>query len=219
MSTKLFFLIGCVFLAGCSEENQSSTQPTAVVENNTEMGSDSVHVSDIVSWYHSDNGNQFQSIISTKNFQYKLSHRPGAYFAALELDGESVDQAEWDSILVQYSSLIYFELEILSSKGGNDIIAVASADKSEYEKNVSYLNFHFGDGIFINSELENLPAVICQMEQTIGARPGIKFLIAFENKLKVKDFTVSVNDPVFSGHTIEFEFAKNTLINEPIIFL
>lgn len=168
-----------------------------------------------------DPANGLRLVRKSHDVQFELQYRPADYIIAQENAKPVLDEKFHTDRQAQLGDMMYFTLAIQS--GSTDIMMHNMKDESEYYQRANYYALDFQQDIRMVIEKDTLPCSMYQFENTYGVTPYIKMLLAFSgshrSKLETSNPVILVNDRVFGGGLMRFEYQHTQLNAVPKIQL
>ena len=157
-----------------------------------------------------------------KEVNYKLKYISNEQMALQQItDLSTINQVKFDSIVRNYDSLLFFNLEINIDHFEGEILQYkleGDADLS-YSERLDYYAFKMQKDIHIVlNEKDTIPCVLYHFERNYGISPNSNFMIGFKTANLKNAVFVFENNYLKTG-PIKFALQENTLLNRPKIMI
>jgi hypothetical protein len=173
---------------------------------------------DYVRWIENpDNGLRQKKDVNGVVFD--LQYKPADYVIARENAKNTLPLSFYNERKEKLGELLYFSLEIKSAS--QDLLMYDLKEEQEYYRRVNYYSLDFQQDIKLVVGADTLPCLMYQFENTYGTAPYIRMSIAFSGKQREKiessDCAVLLEDRVFGGGLLRYEYQKNKWQSVPAV--
>lgn len=170
---------------------------------------------DYVRWLE-DPQNGMKQEVKRGSVSYEVQYKPAAYILANEERSQEIERGKADKRLQELGNMCYFTCT-MKSNDGTDVLLSNLIDQQEYYQRVNYLSLEAQQDFNLVSGSDTLPCALYQLENTYGATPYMRMVLAFSGKSlsKEHDLKLIYQDRIFTKQPIEFLFEKNKLNNLP----
>ena len=138
---------------------------------------------------------------------------------ALRDAGEGASEDEWKSEMEKKGDMQYYKLVYRLASGNQDILKHNLTDEAEYFSRSNYLAFGVNNDVYVQCGRERLPCRLHQFTPGYGITPQAEVVFAFDDNDKeyTQNRTLVVEDQLFGGGILQFEFNAEDLKNIPTI--
>ncbi len=174
--------------------------------------------SGLVKWVEAP-ANGLHQFVDKGDVRFDLQYQPPAYIAANENAKPSMSRAFLEERLAKLGDLYYFRLSLIA-KNGTDILMQGIQEEAEYYQRVNYYSADFQQDIQLVQGSDTLPCIMYQFENTYGATPYVRMVLAFSGKNRNtsdEHVTVLINERIFENGFLRFEFQADRLASVPTL--
>lgn len=158
--------------------------------------------------------NSYEKKIKEVNF--KLKYISNDQMALQQInDLSQINQLQFDSIVRNYDSLLFFSLEIDIDNFSEELLKYKLDENvdASYNERVDYYSFGMQKDInIVLSEKDTIPCVLYHYERNYGISPKNKFMIGFKTS-KLKDAVFVYENKFLKTGTIKFEIKEQDILN------
>lgn len=174
-----------------------------------------------VNWVNDQQINSLKKTKEISEINYELKHLPVEYMISNDLRKKEVSQEELDSLLLEYSGMEYYQLNISVDDFYDETAKYGVVDMAEYQQRIVYMSFAMQNDltVMVNGEKE-VPCQLYHFERTYGVAPYATFLFGFSKEQmgdQVQERTVVFNDNLFHKGLVKFYWHTAEIENVPKI--
>lgn len=138
---------------------------------------------------------------------------------ALREAGEGASEEEWKAAVEKKGDMQYYKLVYRVATGNQDILKHNLSGEAEYFSRTNYLAFGVDKDVYVQCGSERLPCRLHQFAPRYGIAPEAEVVFAFDDNDKEykQNRTLVVEDQLFGGGILQFEFNADDLKNIPTI--
>ncbi len=163
-------------------------------------------------------GNTYEKKI--KDVNIKLIHISNEEIALKQTEDVSkINQAKFDSLVRNYDSLVFFNLEISIDDFNEELLKykLEGDIDAAYNERVDYYAFKMQKDInIVLAEKDTIPCVLYHFERSYGISPKTDFMIGFKLS-KFKDAVFVYDNTFLKTGIIKFALNEQELLNHPHI--
>lgn len=155
-----------------------------------------------------------------KEVNYNLNYISNEQMALKQVnDISTLNQTQFDSIVHNYDSLLFFNLEISIDNFNDDILKYKLEGDIEfnYSQLVEYYAFKMQKDInLVQNERDTIPCVLYHYERNYGISPKTNIMLGFKPTSLKNTVFVYENKHLKTG-TIKFAIQEKEIVNHPHI--
>lgn len=155
-----------------------------------------------------------------KEVNYNLQYISNEQMALKDVDDISkISQTQFDSLVKNYDSLLFFNLEISIDNFTDDILKynLGGDMETNYSRLVEYYSFKMQNDIcLVQNEKDTIPCVLYHYERNYGISPKTNVMIGFKPKTLSNLVLVYDNKHLKTG-TVKFQIEEKNTVNHPHI--
>jgi hypothetical protein len=171
---------------------------------------------DYVRWVQNP-GNGLVKEVITGVVGYEVQFRPAAFIIANEERAQTIAADKAAKRESELGSMYYFTCT-LRSNDGTDVLQSNLIDQQQYYQRVNYLSLDAQQDFKLVQANDTIPCAMYQLENTYGATPHLRMLLAFSSKEispKAGNLKLIYHDRIFTDRNLEFEFDEQKINNLP----
>jgi hypothetical protein len=149
---------------------------------------------------------------------YTVYYLPKESLALREV-GEGASEEELKAALEKKGNMQYYKLIYRLASGNQDILKYNLTEEAEYFSRSNYLAFGVDKDVYVQCGQERLPCRLHEFAPSYGIKPQAEVVFAFDdNDIEcTQNRTLVVEDQLFGGGILQFEFRAEDLKNIPTI--
>lgn len=162
-------------------------------------------------WF-GDPSNGFTKTKSVHDLNFKVQYLPSELLAFNDIDPNSFESSEFDSLTSYYDHSSYFLLQFYPSRNSIDTRSVdlingVSLDFEDYRHKLDELNYHLDNNIQLISGSDTIMPSIYHFERGYDASPIQRAIIAFPKSSNDLDhITFIYRDDLFNSGIHKYQF-------------
>jgi hypothetical protein len=154
---------------------------------------------------------------------FHLNYIPAEVNIIRDTKDLTLTQDMYDSLKSEYSSALYFKLNISIPSFKANPLAFNINDQETYQKRLSYYAFDVKEDLQLMVDDHAQPCKLVHYERSYTKAPYIEILMAFDKPdfttIKSEDVYVKYNDKIFENGPMKFHFNKYLIMNSPLLNL
>ncbi len=155
-----------------------------------------------------------------KEVDFKLKYISNEQMALEDMKGLSeVTQAGFDSIIKNYDSLLFFNLEVTIDNFNEEMLKYKLGENPEasYNDRIDYYSFRMQKDInLVLSEKDTVPCILYHYERNYGVSPKNNFMIGFKTS-KIRNAVLVYDNKFLNTGTVKFALNEQEILNHPKI--
>lgn len=155
-----------------------------------------------------------------KEVNYNLRYISNEQMALKEVtDITKLSQTQFDSLVKNYDSLLFFNLEISIDNFTDDILKynLGGDLETNYSRIVEYYSFKMQKDIcLVQNDKDTIPCVLYHYERNYGVSPKTNVMLGFKPKTYNQLILVFDNKHLKTG-TVKFYIEEKNIVNHPHI--
>ena len=158
--------------------------------------------------------NELKKVKEVGDYVYELQYWPIEYKLLKESETRRLGEKYIAKKKEENGSFMYFKLRMYEKSKQKDILEYGVSGMNDYYKRIDYLSYGFEENIACFRGKDTLLPCVYHFERTYSVSPFADVMFTFKDK-SPEDFTVLVDDIVFNGGPLKFEFKKSSLSDLP----
>ena len=152
------------------------------------------------------------------DYAIRLQYKPHEYLALLDSKGETLSDADFETLSHSYEGMDYYNLGISLRDKSKDILKEGIQSPNDYFQRVNYFSFKVGGNITAISGTDTLPCKLCHFERNYGLSPDCNLSIGFERQLDPnKPLRIIYDDEILGIGKVEFNISNTALTKLPTL--
>ncbi len=155
-----------------------------------------------------------------KDVGFKLKYISNEQMALQQIqDISNVTQSKFDSLVKDYDSLLFFNLQIDIDNFNDELLKYKLGENmdAEYNQRVDYYSFGMQKDInIVLYEKDTVPCVLYHFERNYGISPKNNFMLGFKVS-SLKNAVLVYDNKFLKTGTIKFALKEEEILNHPHI--